>query len=223
MLKRAKYTVPRENVYVGQVARIGDTYNALKTTGYVTKGVNYCLLLPMSIPLRSMLFTIDKNGLAHDLLYESPNYPVLDWANPDSINATNHNNNGIIIQSICHLDPLLKYYQYSQLLKYPDIEEIRRKFFNGHFALKHYDLFGYKRIKNPIRAKVEAIRTFDMDTAVKKCFAIDEEASYILPPEYFGVLDNYGNISFIKSFVSGRPMHAFVPPELEGKIKKLLP
>ncbi len=223
MLTRAKYTVPRESVYVGQVARIGDTYDALKATGYVTKGVSFRLLLPTSILLRSMLFTIDKNGLAHDLLYESPRYPVMDWANPDSVNAKNHNNNGIIIQNLCHLDPLLKYYQYSQLLKYPNIEEIRRKFFNGHFALKHYDLFGYKRIKNPIRAKIDALKTFDDDSVIRKCFVIDEEASYILPPEYLELLDDYGNLSPIKSFVSGRPMHAFTPSDLEGKIKKLLP
>ena len=66
-------------------------------------------------------------------------------------------------------------------------------------------------------------REFDADNSFKKRFVRDDEASYILPPEYFDVLDRYGDLPFTRSFVLNRPMNSFKPSELEGKIKKLLP
>ena len=90
--------------------------------------------------LRSMLFTLDENNHANDLLYDSPHYPIFDIS-PDE---------DCLKSPICighntyELRELLKYDGFSEELGYEDILRIRNTYFTCDYALNNCEFFGVR-------------------------------------------------------------------------------
>ena len=87
-----------------------------------------------------MLFTLDENKHADDLLYNSPHYPIL-----------NISNNKDCLESdicICHetfqMERFLKDFGYPEELTFDQILEIRKRFFCVSFIVDNCELLGYK-------------------------------------------------------------------------------
>lgn len=87
--------------------------------------------------IRSMLYTIDENGMAHDLLYNSPLYPVSECI-PYKVPQ---NTRFIVIEST-NLDELLLFFDYPEYLEYKDLKLIEGTMFTKDFAKKYCEYFG---------------------------------------------------------------------------------
>ena len=89
---------------------------------------------------RSMLFTLDENNHADDLLYDSPHYPIFDIS-PDE---------DCLKSPICighntyELRELLKYDGFSEELGYEDILRIRSTYFTCDYVLNNCEFFGIR-------------------------------------------------------------------------------
>lgn len=117
-----KYPVKRNKVYAGVV---------LYTNNYIEWN-----------SVRSILFTIDENGMSHDLLYNSPSYPVSECV-PYKVQK---NTRFIVIEST-NLDELLLFLNYPEYLEYKDLKLIESTIFTKEFAKKYCEYFGIT-IKN---------------------------------------------------------------------------
>ena len=129
----------RDNIYVGEVVRTDSIYryegddNFFRTKpGQLSTGSwkSY----------RSMLFVPNENKLSNDLLYRSPNYPILNVTDDET--CLNLRENSIVIKDACNLAALLEYFGYKKDLTFEDIMKIRKIFFTGRFAKDHCQLFG---------------------------------------------------------------------------------
>ncbi len=107
-----KYVAQRDNVYAG-------------------------LLMYKQSICRAMLFQIDKEGLANDLIYTTPtNYPI------DS-----NLDNDFFIKKYVALDELLRYLQYEENLTQKDLLVIYKKLIaNNRWISHHLELFGYNKL-----------------------------------------------------------------------------
>ena len=90
---------------------------------------------------RPILFRLDENNCANDLLNNTPNYPVLGHL-PIHVFQKNK---VMVIDSFC-LGDLLKYFGYSELLDLSDVISIRNEIFTYKFLYENSSLFGYERI-----------------------------------------------------------------------------
>ncbi len=87
---------------------------------------------------RNMLFTLDGNRHADDLLYDSPHYPVLNISpDEDCLKSTI-----FIANETYELYELLKYFGYPEELGYDDILKIRNTFFNCDYVLDNSSMYG---------------------------------------------------------------------------------
>lgn len=195
-MKNRKYVVCRENIYVGQVIKTDDIYQ------YERDGKSE--LLPGAYySLRSILFVPDKNGLADDLIYNSPKYPILNIT--DDQKCLSLGENSIVIQNIINLNELLEYFGYEKKLTFDDIMKIRKKFFNGYFCGNHSELFGMRENVNEDTMSVSY-------SSFEPC---------ILDRKYFFGLDSLGDdwVGFIIGDCSKG--NAFKPNKIEGPVRKL--
>lgn len=141
MLAKVNYKVCRDNVYLGAVVKTNSVYRyegesdgfGIKTGQLMTGSWRH---------YRSMLFEPNENGLAKDLLYNSPNYPVLNITDDET--CLKISSDTIVIKDACNLGQLLEYFGYNQELTFKDLVTIRKKFFTGRFAIDNCELFGYK-------------------------------------------------------------------------------
>ncbi len=81
-MENKKYVVCRDDIYVGEVVRtdsISYCYNK-NNYDYMTLGITGSYK-----SYRSMLFVPNELNLANDLLYRSPNYPVLKVTEDQSV------------------------------------------------------------------------------------------------------------------------------------------
>ena len=140
-MENKKYVVCRDNIYVGEVVRTDSIYryegddNFFRTKpGQLSTGSwkSY----------RSMLFVPNENKLSNDLLYRSPNYPILNVTDDET--CLNLRENSIVIKDACNLAALLEYFGYKKDLTFEDIMKIRKIFFTGRFAKDHCQLFGLR-------------------------------------------------------------------------------
>lgn len=180
---------------------------------------------------RSILFVPNKEKLSNDLLYRGPSYPILNLTDDDMCLSLEPGS--IVIRNACSLAPLLKYFGYNEECSFEDIMWIRRTFFTGRFAKDHCRLFGYKETMaddlifycngEKVDAGVEVDR-------IKRAFRADQDAGRrifsetpdgVLPREYFGVLDERGDNTFIEAIQGYGKMNAFAPYKEEGPVKKL--
>lgn len=140
-MKDRKYVVSRDDVYVGEVVRAFNIYRDLGEVD-IFEAKSGKLDTGSWFSYRSMLFVPDENNFSNDLLYKTPNYPIL--------NVTDDNvclglgKNSIVIRDACNLAELLEYFDYGKDLTFEDIMKIRKTFFTGKFAKDNCQLFGWR-------------------------------------------------------------------------------
>ena len=230
-MENKKYVVCRDNIYVGEVVRTDSIYryegddNFFRTKpGQLSTGSwkSY----------RSMLFVPNENKLSNDLLYRSPNYPILNVTNDET--CLNLRENSIVIKDACNLAALLEYFGYKKDLTFEDIMKIRKIFFTGRFAKDHCQLFGLREtmaedvtfyangeeVTNPKELERRR-RQFRAEQQVgHRMFSGVSESP--LPREYWDVLDDRGDNTLIDVIERwDEKINAFAPHKQEGPIKKL--
>jgi len=226
---KIKYMVCRDDIYVGEVIKINDIHSNIGELIDIKTGK---LSIHSWKSYRSILFTLDENQRAFDLLYTTPNYPVINVTNNNA--SLNLEKDNIVIQEPCNISSLLKYFGYASHLTIEDIIKIRKTFFNGRFAKDNCNLFGFKEImaedltfylngeKIIASKKIEKFRQ-DFRKQQKtgyRMFSKIEEG--ILPEEYWTVLDTRGNNTLIDILDgSEEKIDTFAPHREEGPIKKL--
>ncbi|MGI6309564.1 MAG: hypothetical protein ACOXZW_02490 [Bacilli bacterium] len=232
-MSKVNYKVCRDNIFVGEVARInsiyryeGDRYFFRRKLGQLT--TDGCF------HYRSMLFVPNDQKLANDLLYESPNYPILNVTDDET--CLNISSDSIVIKDACNLAQLLEYFDYNKELTFKDLVAIRKKFFTGRFGKDNCELFGWKEhqpedatyyengqeITDPRKLKRRIEEARALQRAGHRSFSGVSE--HVLPREYWDVLDSMGNNALsdvLICFVEGKKMNAFTPHKQEGPIKKL--
>lgn len=150
---------------------------------------------------RSMLFVLDEQKCANDLLYDSPNYPIFNISDKDlCMNARI-----AICNYVYKMGKFLKVFGYDEKLSYDDIIKIKDKFFYD-FMIDNCELLG--RIETDPRST--GYETYDMN-GEHHTFNLDKKDS-LLPECYFSMLWNTRNI---------RNRDVFIPNDFEGSIKKL--
>lgn len=130
---------------------------------------------------RGMLFKVNSDNLAHDLIYTAPtNYPIR-----GKIPKTNVESQ-FIIDFYVVLNELLKYLNYDSDLTQADLNQIYRKFIAHNWWLEHHlELFGWQKIGKGVYGNT-GIETIPMeiynnlsDISVSK-----KGKPYIEEPEY---------------------------------------
>lgn len=209
-----KNTVKRDRLYVGELVVPYD-YQLNDNGKVVVYTYESC---------RNILFSLDDD-MATDVLYESPQYPVVNITNP-----TRYIDRGIVVKDAICLGELLKYFGYPEELTEENIKKIRATFFTGEFCLNNAKLFGYQEIN------AEDLTFYDENKQVITDPVLLEEkrATYrklqemghrmvkhvgngVLSSDYFNILDRKANNS-IYDFVEGYVEHidSFLPTTKEG-------
>ena len=93
---------------------------------------------------RAMLFNVNEDRLANDLIYTTPtNYPI------KGIRPKINVESEFIITDYVELEELLKYLKYGIDLTQNDLNHIYRKLITHNWWLKHHrELFGWKKLNN---------------------------------------------------------------------------
>ncbi len=215
------YQVKRENIFVGKVGKITSPEQIILESGK--------LKIYQFIPYRSILFSLNENKQADDLLYQSPNYPALNLSsNEDCLNSK------ILIQEGYNLEALLTFFHFPDILTLSEITALRKHFFEGTWGFRNCHLFGYQEIlpedwtyvENGAYVKDEE----DLKRLQRKERALQKRGhrvfqkldNSLLPPEMmflFHELGDHSILDVLQGFEKCR--NAFKPHEEEGKIKKL--
>lgn len=223
-MENKKYVVCRDDIYVGEVIRTdritryeGDSNFFRTKPGQLDTGAwrSY----------RSMLFVPNEKKLADDLLYKTPNYPILNVTDDET--CLNLRENSIVVKDAYNLALLLEYFGYKKALTYEDIMKIRRTFFTGRFGMDNSKLFGME----------EFIPSYFMPNITdpdkryklyKLCLSLDSERQFgsistnELPHELMDILDERGNNSLM-DVINGfdEKIDTFTPHKEEGPVKRL--
>ena len=209
-----KNTVKRDRLYVGELV-VPYNYELNDDGKIVVYSYDTC---------RNILFSLN-NEMATDVLYESPEYPVVNITNPTRCLTSKM----VIKDSIC-LDELLKHFGYQEELTGEDIRKIRQTFFTGEFCLNNAKLFGYQEVN------AEDLTFYDENKQVITDPVLLEEkrASYrklqeighrmvryvgngVLPSEYFNILDKKADNSLMDCLYGyAEYIDSFAPVKKEG-------
>ena len=208
--------IRRDNIYVGSVIECFEFNNY-----YIDRKEQE--LEPLRyLVLRSILFQKNENDLASDLLYQSPNYPILGMTSEDIVLQ-----NSRVIYDAVSLEPLLRLCNYKEFLTYEEVEEIRRLFFARNFVYKNCQLFGLKKsrvipIDDSLLEQPELIKKY---LRIQKLFALFHKSDLVisrkkgfLPPEMGEKLMNHRDESTIIPFI--KTNHFKPKYEVEGLILK---
>lgn len=203
----SKINIKRDSIFVGQLVK--------KVEGNM-------------IVCRSVLFSINENRLATDLLYDSPTYPISNI----SVDSDTQNSDFIIINAIS-LAPLLTYFCYPDNITKKELKEIIKIFLSGTFTQDNSYLFGKKeilpkehefyendlKIIDPLKIQLKRLKLLIMRKKGNRSFVVEGEN--ILPMEYWITLDLLGNNSLIKLMMNSNiKLNNFKPTKEEGKIKR---
>ena len=160
-----KYVAKRDNVYAGTlikkiVPRVSiideegqefteDKFAELGITNFQIQGGLIC---------RGMLFKINKNNLAEDLVYENPTDYNIEGIEP-KLDLFDE----FVITEYAKLEELLKYLKYGEDLTQEDMNQIYRRFLvHGWWLKRHLELFGYKKIPNGYASEGEEVLPQDI-------------------------------------------------------------
>ena len=171
--------------------------------------------------LRTMLFTLDENNHANDLLYSSPHYPIFNISsNEDCLNASIGLTNNVF-----NLYNFLCFMKYTEsVLGYDDILNIRKKYFNCDFIIDNCDLFGieerdkYNQDETVTDSKG---RLHLMEFTKVDWFSLERDLfrMILVSKDYFYHKES---AKFVKGYqFEGELIDAFKPSEKEGPIKSL--
>lgn len=230
-MKNKKYVVCRDNIYVGEVVKAECIYR-YNEDDVLNKAKLGQLCTCCWKSYRSILFVPDENQLANDLLYRTPNYPILNITDDDT--CLNLGKDSIVIKDACNLASLLEYFGYKKDLTYTDIIKIRKTFFKAGFAKDNCELFGYKE------TMAEDVTFYTNGEVVtdpkelkyrRKQFRLEQQNGHRifsslsdspLPREYWDVLNARCDKTFMEFLIYlDENMNAFTPHKQEGPIKKL--
>lgn len=231
-MKSRRYKVYRDQIYAGQVVKSGGKIrrNEHEFTVFQTKPSE--LKSVCAKPLRSMLFVVDEDLLADDLLFQKPqeredHYPVLNITTDDRCLALKEGE--ILIEKAMNLSSLLRYYGYPAKLTYRDILRLRKQFFDGRFAKDHCELFGWKELI-PVEVAVYGGEVISDSAQLKKLLdemfprtrAFVGNRPSVLSSEYFDLLNDLGDHSDFDILMGAAQSNdAFEPHIEEGSVKKL--
>ena len=213
------YIVNRDNVYVGEVVEI--TNNVCYRGSYVDyfnvkKGK---LAIYSWRSYRSMLFTVDDNKMANDLLYKTPVYPILNITDDDI--CLNLKIGSIILNESYNLSSILQYFNFNDELKIEDLVKIRKMFFTGRFGMDNSRLFGMEEFipddfRDDIIDSDERYRLYkeSLNSSSTRQFGYVGKNEF--PMELMSVLDERGRSKNKVVFID-----PFKPSFKEGCVKKL--
>ena len=126
-----KYKVLRSRVYYGEVI-------IPKEFGQKSNGERSVYEYQ---PLRHMIYELQEDGTAVDLLNKCPNYKVFDKREDLELGE-------IIVYGSLRLEDILDYLGYLEELGYYDIRSIRDELFSGHLASDNPEIFGLVEVQN---------------------------------------------------------------------------
>lgn len=217
-MKNKNYVVCRDDIYVGEVIEIhSDKMYRSKTNFFYTKPGQ--LYPPIHKSCRSMLFVTNESKFSDDLLYKSPNYPVLNVTD-DEI-CLNLPKNSIVVKDAYNLSVLLKYFGYKKNLTIEDIIKVRNTFFTGRFGMDNSRLFGMEEFIpdsfNPnITDQNERYELYKKSVILGSQREFGSISTNELPRELMGILDERGRSKYGLAFPD-----SFKPTKEEGFVKKL--
>lgn len=144
----AKYVATRRDVCAGELLKTGamsfkifdDNNNEVSQEQLAKQGINFSVF--GGLVCRGMLFNVNEDGLANDLIYTTPTkYPIKD-KNP-KIDVESQ----FVIDHYVELEELLKYLKYGVDLTQNDLNQIYRKLIIHKWWLEHHmELFGWKKL-----------------------------------------------------------------------------
>lgn len=234
-MENKKYIVNRDDIHIGEVARTDSICRYNENLAFLEENAGQWAISCWT-SYRSMLFIPTEENMSNDLLYRTPNYPILNMTSNETVEKMKIENPGglVIIKDACNLSELLKYFGYRKDLTYEDVMRIRKTFFTGRFAKDHCELFGFREI-------MAEDLTFYVDYCEKvtdpkeierrrKQFRADQKVGHRmfvgggegrLSGEYWRILDNGGDNSLIDAIRWHEKMNAFTPDRREGPVKRL--
>lgn len=220
-MKTPNYQIKREQVFIGRVVKPTSRNQIVLENGKLS--------IYQFTPYRSILFTLNEKKLADDLLYNSPEYPVLDFSsNGSCFNAE------IVIQEAYNLEPLLTFFQFPNTLTLEQIIMLRKHFFDGTWGFRNCHLFGYREVlpedweyvKNGQYVKdseeLKKLHQKERSLQRKGHRVFEETNDATLPADMmflFNELGDHSVLDVLQGFEKRR--NAFIPHEEEGQIKKL--
>lgn len=219
-MKNKRYVVCRDDIYVGEVIKIRSNKmyrNDGKEDFFYTKPGQ---LFPSAYRnCRSMLFVPNESGFSDDLLYKSPNYPILNITNDDI--CLNLSENSVIVTDAYNLSVLLKYFGYKKDLTIEDIIKIRKTFFTGRFGMDNSRLFGMEEFipdcfQPNITDPNERYKLYKNSVNLGSERQFGSIPTNVLPRELMGLLDERGKGEYGHVFDD-----SFKPSREEGKVKRL--
>ena len=104
-MENKKYVVCRDNIYVGEVVRTDSIYRYDGDHDFFKTKPGQ-LSTSSWRSYRSMLFVPNEDKLSNDLLYRSPNYPILNVTDDET--CLNLGKNSLVIKDACNLAALLE-------------------------------------------------------------------------------------------------------------------
>lgn len=215
------YRVKKENIFIGRVVKPTSKNQIVLESGKLS--------IYRFVPYRSILFTLDAENLANDLLYNSPKYPALNISSNDSCF-----NSEIVIQEGYNLEPLLTFFQFPNYITLQEVITLRKHFFDGTWGFRNCHLFGYREILPEDYEYVKDGKYVDDSETLKQLYqkekwlqktghrVFEKLNDSILPADMmflFHELGDHSVLDVLQGFEKCR--NAFKPHIEEGKIKKL--
>lgn len=193
-----------DNIYVGELVkanRIYRWYHESKNKSEIIS--NSPWEVEKYKKLRNILFSLTDDKLSNDLFYDSPNYPILNISDYNTISKLN--NNIILVKDATNLKKLLEYFGYKNNLTEEDLIKIKNTLFKPTFILDLSLLFGYIEVEDTNNFDIKDIYTNRLFKNINKS---------MLPKEYFLSLINFKDYK-----KDGLKYDTFKPKE---SIKKLI-
>lgn len=146
-----KYVATRRDICAGELVKMEKvTFKVYDQNGDLTSEVELeaqgitNLSVTGGLVCRGMLFNVDDNGLANDLIYTTPTKYPIEGRKPN-IDVESE----FLIQHYVELEELLKYLNYGVDLTQKDLNAIHRKLITHKQWLEHHmELFGWQKIRD---------------------------------------------------------------------------
>lgn len=205
-------TIKRDSVCIGQVVKLNTV--KIKDNKFIPDIYSV---------YRSILFTIDDDGLSNDLIYDSPKYAVLNYTDNDiywsnMLKETKHRDfdlKVVVINSL-NIGILLKKLGFNEQLTKSDIDYIKRVVFNKKILEDKCYQFGLVPAYNK-----KTIGWYNKDIKKTNYIMGPTKLYYEMKP-YREAINEFGSdkkFSILKKGVHVN-LDAFKPSRKEGKVKK---
>ena len=209
--------IDRDLIYVGKIARV-----------YTLKKNDDTNVKDKYIPIdyeqyRSIIFTIDKDGLCNDLLYDSPKYAVLNhtdndiyWSNMLKENKHWGFEPKLVVIDAINIGMLLKKLGFGEQLTIDNIKYIKNVIFNKKILEGKCYQFG---LVPTTSSKIIGWCNKGTD---KEKYIIGPTKLYNEMKPYRDAINKFGSdkkISILKKGIQVN-LDAFKPSRKEGKVKK---